>query len=276
MTYDWQAPYARRRTIRLCWPGLQPISMRCWRSPCRRCRSTTRSWRRRARRSAAFRWRRASIRASSPCGRTGLAAVAAERRAWTRRPACLRASVGQEAERWHTGLPDRRRIPQGAAAGLAGGRRAKPPSESWVMGQKVPVSLDDAQQTDLANSVVALYSQPTTSRRGTTCCRISKWRRCAACRRPRRISSSSASPQSPMKDLLTAIARQLTLSEPPKPRRGGGGGSGGKEGGRRRAAATRGAAALSSLLSASPVPHPRSRPATRSRNTTSHCATWSQ
>ena len=27
-----------------------------------------------------------------------------------------------------------------------------------------------------------------------------------------------ASPQSPMKELLTAIARQLTLSEPPKPR----------------------------------------------------------
>ena len=41
-----------------------------------------------------------------------------------------------------------------------------------------------------------------------------------------------ASPQSPMKELLTAIARQLTLSEPPKPAARSGGGSRGS--GRRR------------------------------------------
>ena len=49
------------------------------------------------------------------------AALAAERRDRTGGRKRLHEGFGQETERWHTGLPDRRRVPQGSAAGLGHG-----------------------------------------------------------------------------------------------------------------------------------------------------------
>ncbi|MBV8187051.1 MAG: type VI secretion system membrane subunit TssM, partial [Alphaproteobacteria bacterium] len=88
-------------------------------------------------------------------------------------------------------------------------------SESWVLGQKSPV-LDPAQQSELANAVVKLYEDDY----------VKAWDAMLQDLEivPLRSLSQAAqdlyvlaSPQSPMKELLTGVARQLTLSEPPKP-----------------------------------------------------------
>jgi type VI secretion system protein ImpL len=122
-------------------------------------------------------------------------------------------------------------------------------SESWVMGQKVPVSLDNTQQTELANSVVKLYLDDYAKAWDGLLQDIEIV--------PLRSLPQAAqdlyvlaSPQSPLKDLLTAIARQVTLSEPPKPSAA----EAAVEAAAKKAAAaaapsaTRGTAALSSIL----------------------------
>ena len=88
-------------------------------------------------------------------------------------------------------------------------------SESWVMGRGAAVSLDDAQQRALASDVVALYEADYAKAWDDLLQDINVV--------PLRSLPQSAqdlyilaSPQSPMKELLTAVARQLTLSEPPK------------------------------------------------------------
>jgi type VI secretion system protein ImpL len=126
-------------------------------------------------------------------------------------------------------------------------------SESWVMGQKVPVSLDNAQQTELANSVVKLYLDDYAKAWDSLLQDIEIV--------PLRSLPQAAqdlyvlaSPQSPLKDLLTAIARQVTLSEPPKPSAA----EAAVEAAAKKAAAaaapsaTRGTAALSSILGGQP------------------------
>ena len=126
-------------------------------------------------------------------------------------------------------------------------------SESWVMGQKVPVSLDNAQQTELANSVVKLYLDDYAKAWDGLLQDIEIV--------PLRSLPQAAqdlyvlaSPQSPLKDLLTAIARQVTLSEPPKPSAA----EAAVEAAAKKAAAaaapsaTRGTAALSSILGGQP------------------------
>src|SRR5262249_51630801 len=89
-------------------------------------------------------------------------------------------------------------------------------SESWVLGQKVPVSLDLSQQSEVANAVVQLYEEDY----------IKAWDALLQDLEivPLRSLNQASqdlyilgSKQSPLKDLLTAIARQLTLSEAPKP-----------------------------------------------------------
>ncbi len=87
--------------------------------------------------------------------------------------------------------------------------------ESWVMGRGAAVSLDDAQQRALANDVVALYEADYAKAWDDLLQDINVV--------PLRSLPQAAqdlyilaSPQSPMKELLTAIARQLSLSEPPK------------------------------------------------------------
>jgi type VI secretion system protein ImpL len=87
--------------------------------------------------------------------------------------------------------------------------------ESWVMGQRAPAALDDTQQKQLSDAVVALYVADY----------IKAWDGLLQDLEivPLRSLPQAAqdlyilaSPQSPLKELLTAIARQLTLTEPPK------------------------------------------------------------
>lgn len=88
-------------------------------------------------------------------------------------------------------------------------------SESWVMGRGAPVNLDEAQQRDLANGVVALYLADYAKTWDALLqdLEIVPLRSLPQAAQDLYIL---ASPQSPVKELLTAIARQLTLSEPPK------------------------------------------------------------
>ena len=91
-----------------------------------------------------------------------------------------------------------------------------------------------------------------------------------------------ASPQSPMKELLTAIARQLTLSEPPKSAAA----KTAAEAAAKKAAAKTAAAAIAQsttapliLVAAFGQPGAERRlcrRATRSTNATSRCAIWSR
>lgn len=89
-------------------------------------------------------------------------------------------------------------------------------AESWVMGQKVPTSLDPAQQSEVANSIVKEYMDDYAK----------AWDALLQDLEIRPLRSVNQASQdlfvlgpgkSPLKALLTAIARQLTLSEPPKP-----------------------------------------------------------
>jgi type VI secretion system protein ImpL len=89
-------------------------------------------------------------------------------------------------------------------------------SESWVLGQKVPVSFDLAQQSAVANDVVKQYMDDYAKAWDG----LLQDLEIAPLRSLNQASQDLyilASRQSPLKDLLTAIARQLTLSEPPKP-----------------------------------------------------------
>jgi type VI secretion system protein ImpL len=88
--------------------------------------------------------------------------------------------------------------------------------ESWVMGRGAPVKLDEAQQRTLANEVVALYVADYAKAWEALLQDIEVV--------PLRSLPQAAqdlyilaSPQSPLKELLVAIARQLMLTEPPKP-----------------------------------------------------------
>jgi type VI secretion system protein ImpL len=88
-------------------------------------------------------------------------------------------------------------------------------AESWVIGRAAAVSLNDTQQRDLANAVVALYMADYAKAWDGLLQDLDVV--------PLRSLPQAAqdlyilaSPQSPMKELLTAVARQLTLSEPPK------------------------------------------------------------
>jgi type VI secretion system protein ImpL len=87
--------------------------------------------------------------------------------------------------------------------------------ESWVLGQKAP-TLDHAQQAQLANAVVKLYIEDYAKAWDAL---LQDLEIVALRSLPQAAQDLYvlASPQSPMKDLLTAVARQLTLSQPPKP-----------------------------------------------------------
>jgi type VI secretion system protein ImpL len=125
-------------------------------------------------------------------------------------------------------------------------------SESWVMGQKVPVSLDNAQQTELANSVVKLYLDDYAKAWDGLLqdLEIVPLRSLPQAAQDLYVL---ASPQSPLKDLLTAIARQVTLSEPPKPSAAEAAEAAAKKAAVAAApSATRGTAALSSILGGQP------------------------
>jgi type VI secretion system protein ImpL len=89
-------------------------------------------------------------------------------------------------------------------------------AESWVIGRGSSVSLDDAQQRELANAVVALYVADYAKAWDDLLqdLEIVPLRSLPQAAQDLYIL---ASPQSPMKELLLAVARQLTLSEPPKP-----------------------------------------------------------
>ncbi len=87
-------------------------------------------------------------------------------------------------------------------------------SESWVLGKTAQISLGEAQMKDLESSVIALYEADYAKAWDGVLQDLDVV--------PLRSLTQAAqdlyilaSPQSPMKDLLTAIARQLTLSKPP-------------------------------------------------------------
>ncbi len=125
-------------------------------------------------------------------------------------------------------------------------------SESWVMGQKVPVSLDGAQQAELANSVVKQYLDDYAKAWDGLIqdLEIVPLRSLPQAAQDLYVL---ASPQSPLKDLLTAIARQVTLSEPPKPSAAEAAETAAKKAAAVAApSAARGAAALSSILGGQP------------------------
>lgn len=87
-------------------------------------------------------------------------------------------------------------------------------AESWVLGQKAPI-LDQAQQSELANAVVKQYMDDYANAWDA----MLRDLEVVAMRSVPQAAQDLyvlASPNSPMKELLTAIARQLTLSEPPK------------------------------------------------------------
>ena len=87
--------------------------------------------------------------------------------------------------------------------------------ESWVLGQKAPV-LDPTQQSQLANAVVKQYMDDYAKAWDAL---LQDLEIVALRSLPQAAQDLYvlASPNSPMKEVLTAIARQLTLSEVPKP-----------------------------------------------------------
>ncbi len=88
-------------------------------------------------------------------------------------------------------------------------------AESWVLGQKVPGTLDLAQQSEVANDVVKQYLEDYAKAWDG----LLQDLEIAPLRSVNQASQDLyilASRQSPLKELLVAIARQLTLSEPPK------------------------------------------------------------
>ncbi|MFO1159166.1 MAG: type VI secretion system membrane subunit TssM [Reyranellaceae bacterium] len=89
-------------------------------------------------------------------------------------------------------------------------------SESWVMGQKVPGNLDVTQQTELANNVIKYYLDDYAKAWDALLqdLEIVPMRSLPQAAQDLYVL---ASPQSPMKELLAAVARQVTLTEPPKP-----------------------------------------------------------
>src|SRR5262249_1682347 len=87
-------------------------------------------------------------------------------------------------------------------------------SESWVLGQKVPV-LDAAQQSEMANAVVKLYEDDYGKAWDAMMQDLEIVPMLSLSQAAQDLYVLT-SPQSPMKVLLTAIARELTLSEPPK------------------------------------------------------------
>jgi type VI secretion system protein ImpL len=98
-------------------------------------------------------------------------------------------------------------------------------SESWVLGQKAPV-LDTTQQSELATAVVKLYEDDYVKAWDAM---LQDLEIVPMRNLPQAVQDLYvlASPQSPMKDLLTAMARQLTLSEPPRQTAADKGASGG-------------------------------------------------
>jgi type VI secretion system protein ImpL len=122
-------------------------------------------------------------------------------------------------------------------------------TESWVMGQKVPTNLDAAQQAELQNNVVKQYLDDYAKAWDAL---IQDLEIVALRSLPQAAQDLYvlASPQSPMKVLLTDIARQVTLSEPPKPSAAEAAAEAvaKAKGAAAAPAAARGAAALSSVL----------------------------
>ena len=89
-------------------------------------------------------------------------------------------------------------------------------AESWVLGQKVPVNFDLSKQSEVANEVVKQYMEDYAKAWDG----LLQDLEIAPLRSLNQASQDLyilASKQSPLKELLVAIARQLTLSEPPKP-----------------------------------------------------------
>jgi type VI secretion system protein ImpL len=127
-------------------------------------------------------------------------------------------------------------------------------SESWVMGQKVPANLDAAQQAELQNNVVKLYLDDYAKAWDGVIQDIE----IVALRSLNQAAQDLyvlASPQSPMKLLLTDIAREVTLSEPPKPtaaEAAAAEAAAKAKGAIAVPATSRGAAALSSVLAGQP------------------------
>ena len=128
-------------------------------------------------------------------------------------------------------------------------------AESWVMGQKVP-PLDSTQQAELANNVVKQYLDDYAKAWDALMqdLEIVPLRSLPQAAQDLYVL---ASPQSPMKELLTAIARQVTLSEPPKPSAAEAAAAEAEKAAKAKATAAapataRGAAALSSILGGQP------------------------
>lgn len=137
-------------------------------------------------------------------------------------------------------------------------------AESWVMGQKVPTLLDTSQQNELANSVVKQYMDDYAKAWDGM---LQDLEIVALRSLPQAAQDLYilASPNSPMKEVLTAIARQVTLSEPPKPSAAEAAAAAAEKAAKAQAAVTaptttRGAAALSSVLGGQPGAVPAQPP----------------
>ena len=270
MMLDWQATLPGRAAMRRCAASLLSISTRCWPSRCRWCNWTAIWLARRAARSAACRWRSGCIRASGPppprkrC-RPGGRATRSGRPA----SACSCALSGKPMDDGIPGFLTVDGFHRVLLPSLADAAKSVA-SESWVLGERTPNSIRTGRRCGaLERDVIALYEADY----------IQAWDAMLADLNvvPLRSLSQAAqdlyilaSPQSPMRDLLASIARQVTLSVPPAgmaPAAGdktAGGGTGGER-----------AAGRAVRRGRSRGRRRRCRRATRSTSTTRRCAIWS-
>ena len=143
-------------------------------------------------------------------------------------------------------------------------------SESWVLGKDAQIDPTSPQVLTLQRDVIALYTADYAKQWDALLADLDV--------EPMRNLQQAvqdlyilASPQSPMRDLLAGITRQLTLTQPPPPPPGVAGavqGAAQAAGAAAAQAASGAAARLQGLFWARPAGRRRSRPARRSRTAT--------
>jgi type VI secretion system protein ImpL len=101
-------------------------------------------------------------------------------------------------------------------------------NESWVLGSRSELAPDGAEAVRLERDVIALYQADYAKHWDAMLADLNL----VPLRSPEQAVRDLyilASPQSPMRDLLASIVRQLTLSQPPSPPAGGAAAEAGKE-----------------------------------------------
>ena len=135
------------------------------------------------------------------------------------RRAHLRARLGKAADRRHPGFLYRHGFYTVLLPALAGATK-QVANESWVLGARAELAPDGAEALRLERDVVALYEADYAKQWDAMLADLNL----VPLRSPEQAMRELyvlASPQSPMRDLLASIVRQLTLSQPPSLSSGG-------------------------------------------------------